>query len=352
MFWKLSQNEKISKRQIRRLLFWEMSGITTLMLPRLLIDDSGVYGVDGIFAIIIAGVLQILYLKLLAKKSADNRGSYFIEIFYILAFLLFSADILRIAVDMINTTLLQDGSWQLIGIILIILICYGSVGGVEGRARMYEVLHYILLVPLVSMIIFAIRDVDTYMWCPIAVTKPENFICGIIKAFGLIHLSSIASIEEDVRGKYKQVKKAIVCVVIINVIIYLVLIGIFTTELMGIQKYSILILMSMIKIPGGFLKRQDAIMMAVWSFALYALLNAIFSKGREKIQNIFDINKNRSKGLVISVYAVLIYVVMYIDYKYIEVQKLISQKLIPSAIVISVIIIPLYSIWKNRSVQK
>ena len=54
---------------------------------------------------------------------------------------------------------------------------------------------------------------------------------------------------------------------------YLLLIGNFGTNSLADLRFPVVTLMSTIQFEGNFLKRMDALMLAVWFFTLYALLN-------------------------------------------------------------------------------
>jgi hypothetical protein len=61
--------------------------------------------------------------------------------------------------------------------------------------------------------------------------------------------------------------------VVILLASYYVMIGTFGANALATFKYPVITLMSMIQFKGGFLKRLDAIMLAVWFFTLFALLS-------------------------------------------------------------------------------
>ena len=61
-----SENRQISKRQIRRLLIYDLFGIGTLLLPVFLTEFAGR---DGIFCIFGAWLLLLCYLKFLEKMK-------------------------------------------------------------------------------------------------------------------------------------------------------------------------------------------------------------------------------------------------------------------------------------------
>lgn len=55
--------------------------------------------------------------------------------------------------------------------------------------------------------------------------------------------------------------------------IYLLLMGIFGTKALAGTQFSVVALMSMVELPGGFLERLDVLMVGIWFFALYALMD-------------------------------------------------------------------------------
>ena len=70
-----SENGRISKRQIRRLLIYDLFGINTLLLPVLL---AKYVGKDGIFSIFGAWVLLLCYLVFLVARSFPGCLLFFI----------------------------------------------------------------------------------------------------------------------------------------------------------------------------------------------------------------------------------------------------------------------------------
>ena len=68
-------------------------------------------------------------------------------------------------------------------------------------------------------------------------------------------------------------RKSLCVTVIFNAAIYLITLGIFGSGMLPKMKYPAITLMSMIKLPGGFFERQDAFMVAIWFFTIYAFIN-------------------------------------------------------------------------------
>lgn len=345
-----SNNGEISKRQIKRMLLFDLLGITTIMLPGLLADMCGR---DGIFAIIAGTLLQIGYLCLV-EKIAGNRGNSIvsalerkkkkallngIRFFYLLVFVAVAGYVTTLTAGMIQSVLLKEESFYLLLVCLLVLAGYGISQGLEGRARIYEVLYFFLLVPLFLMLLFACKDVRTQYWCPVFYSDLWNFVKGTLTVYGFLHLSSLIFLLEDQSNKNRipQARRAVAYTGVINGILYMILVGVFQYRLVAQQDYGVIVLMSMIRLPGGFLKRQDAVMMAVWFFSLYALLNSCTYQGGQLLKGMCDCKG--TKRYTIPILVVVFFVAVFYHHNSQWVKEACSY-VMPVVVGISSILIP------------
>lgn len=283
-----SENRQISKRQIRRLLIYDLFGIGTLLLPVFL---TKFVGRDGIFCVFGAWLLLLCYLKFLEKMQRgvtqnytiyleQSVGKVFAKIFLMIYFvycILLGAYALFTATSVIQRCLLKEESFWLILFFLCLLGAYGVYAGMEGRARVYELLFWFLMFPLFLMLLFSMPQVNTEYWCPIFNTGSKNMAQGIYLAvifcgvlFLLPFLFGFAKKKSQVVSAARQALAFFSCM---NVTVILILMGIFNENALKKQHFPIITLMSMVDLPGGFLKRQDAFMVAIWFFTLYAFIN-------------------------------------------------------------------------------
>lgn len=283
-----SENRQISKRQIRRLLIYDLFGIGTLLLPVFLTEFAGR---DGIFCIFGAWLLLLCYLKFLEKmkqgvkknyteylkQNVGNFVSKFFLVIYFIYAVLFGAYALFTSASVIQRCLLREESFWLITFFLCLIGAYGVYAGMEGRARVYELLFWFLMLPLFLMLLFSMSQIHAEYWCPIFDTGSKNMahgiylvviFCGVL--FLLPFLFGFARQKNQVVSAARQ---ALAFFSIINVTVILILMGIFNVGALKEQRFPIITLMSMVDLPGGFLKRQDAFMVAIWFFTLYAFLN-------------------------------------------------------------------------------
>ncbi|MDE7435056.1 MAG: spore germination protein [Lachnospiraceae bacterium] len=282
-----SENQKISVRQMTRLLVYDMIGISTLMLPAFL---AKLLGQDGIFALLLAllpAFLVVWFLERSVAGSWKDFGAHMrrmplwlripVLVFYICEGVLTAGYGVYLLGDLVLQHLLPDETYWLVVFILILLGGYGIWRGIEGRARVYEILFWILMAPLLLMLLLAAKDVDTWYWTPVFSHDLWSLLrgTGIVFLFYLIVIFAffLTPYLQDSRQVGNGCRKSLLIAAGVNGAVYLVLLGNFGTGALAEMPYAVIDLMSMVKLPGGFFERQDAFMVAIWFFTLYAFIN-------------------------------------------------------------------------------
>lgn len=79
--------------------------------------------------------------------------------------------------------------------------------------------------------------------------------------------------------------------VIVLLIMYMILLGNFGDRALGTMQYPAVILMSNIHLRGGFVKRLDAFMIAIWFFTLFALVGVFCFMRKRFCINCFPAGK-------------------------------------------------------------
>ena len=291
-----SGNDRISERQVFRLLTFDLLGLSTLLVPTVL---AGVSGRDGIFCIVIGIFAGLLFLRLLKTAMADMRqesftdylarylgafGGRVVQVGYLIYLLLLAGYTAYLFTALVLKNLLRQESFPVVLVTLLILTGYGLLSGIEGRARVYELLFWFLLIPLFLMLFSALDEIDTDYWTPVFYAGAGGILAGsyyvficISLIFLLLFLGGYAQKKE---GILRAGKGALLFVGVIHIFLYLVLLGIFGRNALAKMDYPAVTLMSTVRISGGFLKRADAFMFGIWFFTLYALLNsAVFYSG-------------------------------------------------------------------------
>ena len=285
-----SENNQISGRQVFRLLTYDFLGMGTLLLPTMLADTAGR---DGIFCIL-AGILStFLYLKLLRyllkgmktsypdflKQKCGKICGYVLWGGYFLYFILMASYTAYLFSTLMLNGLVENISFYLVLLLILLLTFYGMAGGIEGRARVYEILFWFLMIPLFLMLFAACREVKPAYWSPVFVADGKEVLNGSYYVFFCYSMVSIVLfLKEYVADRRKCVgaaEKAVWFSGGVFAVLYLILLGLFGVDALAQMKFPAVTMMSRVQVTGGFLKRTDAFMFSIWFFTLYAMLNSM-----------------------------------------------------------------------------
>lgn len=285
-----SENNQISGRQVFRLLTYDFLGMGTLLLPTMLADTAGR---DGIFCIL-AGILStFLYLKLLRyllkgmktsypdflKQKCGKICGYVLWGGYFLYFILMASYTAYLFSTLMLNGLVENVSFYLVLLLILLLAFYGMAGGIEGRARVYEILFWFLMIPLFLMLFAACREVKPAYWSPVFMADGKEVLSGsyyVLFCYSMV--SIVLFLKEYVADRKKCVgaaEKAVWFSGGVFAALYLILIGLFGVEALAQMKFPAVTMMSRLQVTGGFLKRTDAFMFSIWFFTLYAMLNSM-----------------------------------------------------------------------------
>lgn len=285
-----SENNQISGRQVFRLLTYDFLGMGTLLLPTMLADTAGR---DGIFCIL-AGILStFLYLKLLRyllksmktsypdflKQKCGKICGYVLWGGYFLYFILMASYTAYLFSTLMLNGLVENVSFYPVLLLILLLAFYGMAGGIEGRARVYEMLFWFLMIPLFLMLFAACREVKPAYWSPVFVADGKEVLSGsyyVLFCYSMV--SIVLFLKEYVADRKKCVgaaEKAVWFSGGVFAALYLILIGLFGVEALAQMKFPAVTMMSRVQVTGGFLKRTDAFMFSIWFFTLYAMLNSM-----------------------------------------------------------------------------
>lgn len=285
-----SENNQISGRQVFRLLTYDFLGMGTLLLPTMLADTAGR---DGIFCIL-AGILStFLYLKLLRyllkgmktsypdflKQKCGKVCGYVLWGGYFLYFILMASYTAYLFSTLMLSGLVENISFYLVLLLILLLAFYGMAGGIEGRARVYEMLFWFLMIPLFLMLFAACREVKPAYWSPVFVADGKEMLNGSYYVFFCYSMVSIVLfLKEYVSDDKKHISAAEKAVGFsggVFAVLYLILLGLFGVDALAQMKFPAVTMMSRVQVTGGFLKRTDAFMFSIWFFTLYAMLNSM-----------------------------------------------------------------------------
>lgn len=311
-----AQNESISPRQLYRLYVFNLLGVGTLVLPNNL-AKLGKYA----FISIALGVFMAWLFMWIVSEVRERRKTIYdrsiektkyakmlIYDLIIAIYELSQASFLAwIFVKLIRDSLIPDESFTVVLFVIMAVCAYALSGGVECRARVYEVVFFFVLIPLAAMLLFAISDVRfDYLMIKDRVGVDfgiADIFAGAYYVFAAsISVFNILFVRERTASQIRgSVSKAIFTYAGILFLLYAVLLGNFGKYSLSEIEFPAVVLMSDVQIKGSFFKRADALMLSVWFFTLFSVLNMSlyyavlrcenFAENTGKI--IFTFNKNR-----------------------------------------------------------
>lgn len=311
-----AQNESISPRQLYRLYVFNLLGVGTLVLP----NNLAKHGKYAFISIALGVFMAWLFMWIVSevrerRKTIYDRSidktKYAKILIYDLIIAIYeisqAAFLAWIFVKLIRDSLIPDESFTVVLLVIMAVCAYALSGGVECRARVYEVVFFFVLIPLAAMLLFAISDVRfDYLMIKDRVGVDfgiADIFAGAYYVFAAsISVFNILFVRERTASQIRgSVSKAIFTYAGILFLLYAVLLGNFGKYSLSEIEFPAVVLMSDVQIKGSFFKRADALMLSVWFFTLFSVLNMSlyyavlrcenFAENTGKI--IFTFNKNR-----------------------------------------------------------
>lgn len=306
-----SENEQISLRQTFRLFFFDFLGIATLVLPTALAGYGGVFGIWSILAGTVIGLLYIAYLQGCMKRiqgswlDAVGKSPVFGAVLPLALAVccITSAGYLSFVFGtLIRQSLIQEESYLLILALLVLLTGYAVKGGLECRARTYEVLFWFVVLPLLFMLALAVKNADVRAFSAEAGYTLQDaakgiymmLICFSSLFFVLLLPGKVAETKEGAVSVIRAVRRAFLWNVGILLVSYGILLVSFGERALAGMNFPIITLMQNVQFRGGFVKRLDALMLSVWFFTLFALISmnlyyarqclGTFGRGEKRLQ--------------------------------------------------------------------
>lgn len=312
-----AQNESISPRQLYRLYVFNLLGVGTLLLP----NNLAKMGKYGFISIALGVFMAWLFMWIVSEVRERRRTIYdrsldkttyakiLIYDLIIAVYELSQAAFLAwIFVKLIRDSLIPDESFTVVLLVIMAVCAYALSGGVECRARVYEVVFFFVLIPLAAMLLFAISDVRfDYLMIKDRVGVDfgiADIFAGAYYVFAAsISVFNILFVRERTASQIRwSVSKAILTYAGILFLLYAVLLGSFGKYSLSEIEFPAVVLMSDVQIKGSFFKRADALILSVWFFTLFSVLNMSlyyavlrcenFAENTTKV--IFTFNKSQS----------------------------------------------------------
>jgi len=289
------KNNGISIRQFQILIILNAFGTGVVVLPG---RAAGFAGQDGWLIVVFLAVIGVFLAWILAtvgqRMQSESFLSYsgrlltkpvaFILGAVFLVKLLINACLsLRLFAEMLRTVLLPKTPISVTCAVFLIVSAYAASKGVEARARIGEMLFYIMIVPLLLMIALAFFSFDFSNLQPALSAAPDDLFAGTIR-LGFVFTGLEYILLAYPCLKRAQNSRGAVCLAAAFAGVLVVLLTLATLAAFGplnihAQPWPMMKMMDMAKIPFTFLERQSALMMGFWILAAFMSINAALYYG-------------------------------------------------------------------------
>lgn len=317
------QNNKVSLRQAYRLFTFDFLGASTLLLPTVLAKQTASNGGISIVLGTIVALLVVAYLYGI-YKSLGVDGWEAIRLLPVGVQKLvgiwmsgmaigMAAYALHLFIRVMQQFLIEEESFLVLLVTVVVLAGYGQRGGIENRARIFEILFWLVLIPLFLMLLLGIGEVQPQR---LALAMPArggwgDWIKGVGQGtytvflqFGVVfwfpYFRHYLAREKQGKRLFRAMCLSVFTVGLILLWVYQILLGSFGAKALMHTEFPVVTNMTGIQMIFGFLKRVDALMIAVWFFTLYALIGSCLFYGTNFMNVVKKSNWNRYSILVLT----------------------------------------------------
>ena len=321
----LSLNNKISLRQLQVLLILDIFGTGVVILPRRI---TSLANQDGWILIVFATIFALFSAFLISKLAKmfpnDSFVSYNQKVFgKVIAFLITISFVLKILIngameirlfgEIVNSTLLFNTPFYVVSASLILTSAYISAKGYESRARIAEILIFVVFIPLFFVFSIAATDSDFTNLAPVLTTPFPTLLYGGFLSTIAFSALPFGLIAFPYLNNHKKAFKA-ASVAIIVVAVFMLGVSAITIAKFGAietqrQMWPVLEMMDIIDIPGSFIERQDALVMSIWIISVFCIINASLFFSSILLRDCF---KKGSHGFYILISAIIIFSTAFI----------------------------------------
>lgn len=293
------ENDRVSPKQIGRLIIVEFTGISILVSTRI---TGGLCGRDGLISIAYAAFFSAVFAILVLNYNNTHSGDFLenienrfgrkpsciVAILFGIKYFVCAVWIFELISVLIKKILLQHMNvyWILVPAVLIVL--YGAFLKFEARCRFGEAAFYFVIIPVVILALITMKKCDVYNLTPLFMTGNTR---TVLSALLLVVLCSPMEMLlfsgkhfSSNKGMKKSVCISILVIAIINILYFILNTGIYGIDNASGEEISSVMLMGAV----GHLESATALFAIV---SIYSLINCYICYIVKMLKFIF--NKNR-----------------------------------------------------------
>ncbi len=349
-------NDKISIRQMISIVVLDIFGTSIIVLPQkaaIMNSQNGwiIVLLTSILALIATILITTLCQKEInlnfyehTKKNLTKPVAVLIMLVFVIKNVLIVSYELSAFTSMTSQILLPTRSFVMIFGSMIVVGAYCAMQGIETRARLSEILVFLLLISLFISLVLTSIDADFKNILPIQIhSDVPYFKYAISLMFSFMGLEYLYLIYPYISDKSKYRSGAIKSVAILGVLmtaITIIATANYNYVTLIEQRWPVLDMISQVNIIGSYFERQDALIMSFWIMGVFSSVTAGIYYSSVIIMDL--IPKAKTK-YVISGLAIAIFVVTDI-YMGVEVNDILVLNIINSLLIFFLFVFPILSL--------
>ena len=285
-----SDNKKISSHQMARLLIFDLFTCAALYLPGALakaaLHEILLSALAGLLVAWAAGEVFVWSADrcqgsfLAAARKRCGSGAPAVWAFFGFRCLFTLVFMLYVFVKVLKQTFLYSASSLALAASMALVLVYACLRGTQVRARLAEILFYLILVPILCISLFSLPEADFSQIVRLDGFSGAGWLRGVLVVTALFMPVEWFLFTEEARSRSKNRQVMTAAVLTgggLALVIVLLCVCVLTPEKMAKEPWPGVLLMQIVRIPGGFLSRQDGLMLSFWIFGMFMSLSGALS---------------------------------------------------------------------------
>ncbi|MEW6663211.1 MAG: GerAB/ArcD/ProY family transporter [Bacillota bacterium] len=304
--------DRITTIQVALLLYTSLVGVGYLAMPRRLAETAGR---DGWVNLLLGGMLLLSVNALLVWLCRRYPGQTIIEysqailgrplgqaanILLVLHFILMAASVSRIFGDVIKLYLLENTPLEVILITFFLTGAYLAGHGLNPLARMSEVMFPLVLAPILLILALAQMEIDYGEVLPVMTIGLYPVIQGAANSFfvytGFILTAFLVAFMQQPEKALKASSLGLAGTILTYLVIFIVTLSSLGEASLYWSTYPVADLARRIEVPGAFLEKLEAPLMALWVLTAFTTMTPSLYFGTLSLSQMLGLKEHR--GLV------------------------------------------------------
>lgn len=298
-----SNNQRISGRQMNRMLGLDLFAAASMILPKVLFQASGGHGLFGLLAGTVGMIVYGWLLYDVASGYSDNFYRFncriwgnvmgwLVMLYFMFKFMVSAVYWLKIFSQVINRTFLTEMPESVIAILMLVTALYSAFSGIEARGRFGGLLFWIVVIPVAFVVLLSFTEVSLSRLFQVAEGSFKEIAGGgfvtavLFSAMEFILFA--APFVVHIKKSFRFIVKAVLFAGVFTGVIYLACIGVLGACGASKEQWPFVVLMQMVRLPGRFMSRQEGLMMTFWTAAVLMLVGGYVFYAADIFRQLFS----------------------------------------------------------------